>query len=125
MNNVFRVLETFVHFRSRFLGTQLETHVEAHMLRHTSTLRFISAIIVSIIIVPSSCCEQSGIAPATDDNEVAYQEVVDMRFEFLCTFCYFTSILICLKKANECSLSLNLLKICCYFVDQTAIPHGH
>jgi hypothetical protein len=88
------------------------------LLQRTSTL-------LSIIIVLSNCYKISAIAQAADHGQIAYQEVVDQLLEPLCTTRYVSCISICLKAANNGSLSRDLLKTIRNFINRAVIPRGH
>jgi len=95
------------------------------LLQRTSTLLSTLATILSIIIVLSNCYKRSAIARAANHSQIAYQEVVDQLLERLRTSRYVSRISIYLKATNNGSLSHDLLKTICNFVNRAAIPRGH
>ena len=60
-----------------------------------------------------------------DDDDVAYQEMVDALLKHLCIPSYISGIFVGLEKANGCSLPFHLLEIIGNIDDRAVVPRGH
>ena len=84
----------------------------------SSSLRSLS----SLYSLPNAKVQQTLKQLTT---EAPCHKRVNALLECLCTPYNASGISVCTKKANECSLSYDLLKSLCYVIDRTVVPRRH